>query len=149
MKICPKCNTGNDNHAIQCKDCGASISQTGITQQNFVEERSAGEEKRHRRKMLVHNIVLPVLGIAYVSLYIKALSKANPFQVTLIAVVLPLIAYLNIHHPRVLFVIRNIFTIDNIDDVELSDWYVIGTKISGYICIAAALVFMSISAFVA
>jgi len=32
MKICPKCNTGNSDNALQCKDCGTYFGVTKVTE---------------------------------------------------------------------------------------------------------------------
>jgi ribosomal protein L40E len=147
LKICPKCNTGNNDNDIQCKDCGYSLSDTIIEKhRNYLEEITERDEKRHRLKMRIHNIVLLIIGGFYIYFYIKALSKVGFIELTFIAVLFPILSYMGIHHPRTMFVISHIFTIENIDNVELSDWYLISSKIGGYICAIVGFVFMAIFA---
>lgn len=147
MKICPKCNTGNSDNAFQCRDCGFSLSREIVNSRDYVGEISAREEKQHKFRMLLHIILLPVLGALYVFLYVKALSRGEILETTFVAVLLPLIAYVNIHHPKEVFMLTHILTINNVDDVELSDWYMAGTKISGYLCLVMGFVFIGMFAF--
>jgi amino acid permease len=140
MKICPKCNTGNDDNSIYCKDCGFSIFKIICDQQDYIEELEKRKEEKHKRKMLIHNILLSFLGIVYIYIYIKILQSEFTFSSIFIGILLPLMSYLQIHHPRLLFIIGHFLTIDNIDEVELSDWYIFSTKLGGYLCLAAAFV---------
>ena len=112
--------------------------------QNYLKERTVRDETKHKTKMLVHNILLPIISCLYIYLYIKAVSNNEPLEVTFIAVLLPLLAYMGIHHPRGMFILGHLFTIDNIEDVELSDWYIISSKIGGCLCALCAFVFLII-----
>jgi len=128
MKICPKCNTGNGEKAIQCKDCGYFLNKVSVdSHKKYIEKITEIEETKHRRKMLIHNITLPIIGVVYIYFLVKSLQDEFSLSIIFAAILLPLLSYVQIHHPRALFVMKHIFTIDNIDDVELSDWYIFGS----------------------
>jgi hypothetical protein len=147
LKICPKCNTANNDNTFQCRDCGYSLSEINIEKhRNYVEEIAERDEKKHRLKMRIHNIILPIIGVFYIYFYIKALSKVGFIELTFMAVLFPILSYMGIHHPRAMFVLKHLFTINNIDDVELSDWYIISSKIGGCICAIVGFIFMVIFA---
>lgn len=139
MKLCPKCNSANKDNAVMCKYCGFSLTSANLeVYQSHLDEINKLKEKSHKRNMLLHHCLLVTAGLLYLYLYIKAIPKGGFFKVTFLAVLLPLLAYLGIHHPRVLFTIGHLFTIDNIDDVELSDWYIFGNKAGGLLLIILA-----------
>jgi hypothetical protein len=144
LKICPECSTGNNDNALQCKDCGYSLSETNIEKhRNYVEEIAERDEKKHRFMMRIHNIVLPIIGVLYIYFYIRALSKVGFIELTFMAVLLPVLSYVSIHHPRLLFVFRHFFAINNIEEVELSDIYIFCSKIGGLIIAIFGFIFIA------
>ncbi len=140
MKICPKCNCVNENDRIFCKECSNSISKVKIDNGDYVEAIYKKEERKHTLRKRLHIIFIPILGLIYVYLYIKALNYISFLETTFIGVFFPVLAYINIHNPKLLFILGHIFTIDNIDEVELSDFYILSSKIGGIVLLVIAFV---------
>lgn len=143
MKICPKCNCANENDRIICKECSNSISMVKNDNSDYVEAINKKEEKKHKLRKRLHLIFIPLLGLIYVYLYIKALIYISFLETTFIGVFFPVLAYINIHNPKLLFILGHIFTIDNIDEVELSDFYILSSKIGGIVLLVIAFVFFT------
>jgi len=139
MKICPKCNSGNDANALQCKDCGCSISKVSA---NSLEDYIQQKEKKHRRKMLIQNTILLIVGIFYIYFLIRGLQVEFSLEILFAGILLPFLAYMGIYRPRAIFVMNHFLTIDNIDDVELSSLYVFCSKVGGYLCTIIAFAFV-------
>ena len=140
MKICPKCNCANENDSIICKDCSNLISKVKADSIDYIEAINKKEERKHKFRKRLHMILIPLLGIIYVYLYINSLNYISFIEATFIGVLFPVLAYINIHNPKLLFILRHIFTIDNIDEVELSDFYIVCTKIGGIVLLVIAFV---------
>lgn len=136
MKICPECNSGNNDKSLQCKDCGRTLLDTKIEEsQDYVQKILDREEKTHKRNMLIHTILLLLVAPLYLYLFSKAISNIGVVFPVFTTLVFLLPSYFYIHKPRVFFVISHIFTIENIDKVELTDWYIFTSKLAGVISI--------------
>jgi hypothetical protein len=147
MKICPKCNTGNNNNSINCKDCGMKLSGKCIVDESkIIDEFNLKDERYQNRSRILRRVSLVIISITYLVLYILSIPKGEFFALTFMAVICPTIGYLNIFHPKVLFILGHIFTIENPDDIELTDFYLFTSKISGIIIILVGLVLMGVMA---
>lgn len=145
MKICQKCSTGNENNALHCKDCGHSLSKAIIEEdRDYVKEMMERQDKRHRHQMRIHGIALGILGLIDIFFYIMALMKGQIFIPTVMLLLFPLLSYLHLYQPRLLFSLRHFATIDNLEDVELSNWYVLNCKIGGYVFAVLGTVMMAL-----
>ncbi len=148
MKVCPKCYAKNEDTMIQCVNCGEYITRTNMDEKNdSIKEMENEAEKKRKKRMLAKNIILFLIGAAYLFLYVKAILNGEVIKVTFYAALFAFLAYLGIRHPKVVFNMENFFAVKNIEEVELSDLYIYVIKVSGYICAMIGFVIMSIYAF--
>jgi len=146
MKICPYCQSQNPDSAVLCTECMKSIGGIAPEPESYTEDILAKffkkEERREKRHNFLMYFALVIYYVICVPIYILLIISDGPFfPLILITVFLSIGYYLCIFKPRFLFMLEHISTIDNIDDVELSDWYFLSCKIGGFLMLAAGLGF--------
>ncbi len=132
MKICPECQAGNNDDAIYCKDCGTSLSKTAIKK---AEDLIRSELEKRKRKEQRTRRVLRALIVVFAALDLVILGSAifrgtMTFIMLLHLLTIPA-GYASIFHPDALFQLNYSKDIENIHDVEPSDWYYFKCKAAG------------------
>ncbi|MEN2776143.1 DUF6199 family natural product biosynthesis protein [Acetivibrio clariflavus] len=148
MKICPKCNTGNSDNALKCKECEAYIGKIEVTESSkIVDEFNMKEKRREKIKQIAKIICIAFIIASYVLFFIVAFSKEDFFIVLFSSILCVIIGYLNIFHPEILFRLKYFTVIDNIDDVEPSDIYLLSSKLAGVLLLLIGTVIVYVYAF--
>ncbi len=141
MKICPKCNTGNNDTAVICSECMKSLKDVTVENEEISEKFWEREEKRERCRRVFRIAVIPVYYAVYITFYILTVRlERGPAWVLLIPLFFPLFYWLCVEKAEWVFKLEHMLHIDNIDDARPSDWYLMTTKISGYIFLIMGLV---------
>ena len=141
MKICPKCNTANADTAVMCKECGAHISAEAETVRSAIEKIEEQERKKAEKIRLMHKIFVPIGAALYLAAYIFSVVNIGfYFSLLIIAIIGIFFAWLGIHKPEAMFKLNHFTTIDNLDSVELSDFYLYSSKLGGIIIIAGMFI---------
>lgn len=135
MKICPKCGMTNADNAPLCAECFTSLNQTeseNIT--HCSEEFFEREEKKERRRRIIHLLLIPLYYIIFLPLAVmNVLMEFETLIVMLVLLPLPLLYYLSVFKPELLFYLNHMMSIQNIDEAEPSDWYLFNSKLGGYL----------------
>lgn len=152
MKICPYCQSQNPDSAVLCTECMKSIGGIAPEPERYKEDIVARFLEKEERREKRHDFLLHFAIIAYyiicVPVYILLIIADGPFfPVIFITALLSLGYYLCIFKPKFLFMLEHRTTIDNIDDVELSDWYFLSSKICGFLMLGTGLGFAIYTSF--
>lgn len=148
MKICPKCNTGNSDNALKCKECEAYIGKIEVKESSqIINEFNMKEERRERIKQITKILSIAIVVASYVLFFIIASSKEDFFLVFLCSIVCEIIGYLNTFYPEALFKLKYFTVIDNIEDVEPSDLYLFSSKLAGILFLLLGIVIIYVYAF--
>ena len=141
MKVCPRCNTANMDTAVICKECGAHISAEAETVRSAIEKIEQQERVKAKRIRLLHKIFVPIGAVLYLAAYIfSVINTGFYFAMLIIALLAILFSWLSIHKPEAMFKLNHFTTIDNLDSVELSDFYLYSSKLGGIIIIAGMFI---------
>lgn len=139
MKKCPKCGEENLSTAQICQKCAAplgDVPESKADSEYFFEKIN----KREKFGKVIKLLLVPLYYIVYFIFYIKCVliegSTAGPL---LIAVFFPIVYLLLMFKADSLFRFNHMFDIDNVEKVELSDWYYLSSKISACIVLALGL----------
>lgn len=90
---------------------------------------------------ILRRIIIAGTAVIFVVLYVMALIKQGGeifLVLTLLMLLLPGLGYLSLFWPRTLFRLQHWTTISNIDDVELSSWYLATSRIGGILLLVIA-----------
>jgi len=141
MKICPNCQTGNGDGALRCKDCGASLvkvkAQSG---EEIVRKELELQERRERRQKNALWIAFGSAGALYLAGFVwAAIAGGITFPMVLLAVFLPVMAYVSLFHPVALFRFEHMFTIRDVETAEPSDWYIFTSRLSGFLILGMGI----------
>ena len=132
MKICPKCQAGNNDDAIYCKDCGTSLSKTAIKKAEELlkaeSEKRERKEQRTRRMLCALIVVFSVLDFVILG---SSIFRGNITFIMLVHLLTIPAGYVAIFHPDALFQLNYSKDIENIHDVEPSEWYYFKCKATG------------------
>ncbi len=144
MKSCPKCKTLNFDNAALCENCSAYLGDVEPDVTDVLEEIMQEEEKNERFWKIFHILLVVIYYAIYIPLFVICFKKSNhtPVGVLLLPAIFPLFYYLSVFKAEAMFKLSHIFQIDNIDDVHISDWYYVSSKIGGYIILVMGLVCM-------
>lgn len=137
MKICPYCQSQNPDSAVLCTECMNSIGGIKPEPENYSDEIVnkifEKEERKEKCQSIIQYIALIIYFVVCISAYISLIVHNGPFYpLIFVTLILGLGYYLCVFKPRFLFMLEHISCIDNIDDVDISDWYFISNKISGF-----------------
>ena len=139
MKICPKCGADNPNTATFCSECLFPFIDTKPTIETDSEIFFRQEEKRQRHRKTLALLVIPIYYIVYISFSIKYIMDGSWFCALLFPLIFPILYYLMMFKADCLFKLEHILDIDNIDNVNISDWYYMGNKIGAALLIIMGL----------
>lgn len=147
MKICPKCGENNPDSAKLCAACFASLAES-VKPAFDSEEFFLREEKRDRRKRRIHLLLIPLYYVVYLLFFILCcIENGGVVGLLLIPLLFPALFYLFVFHPDALFAFQHMFDIDNLHDVQISDWYYFTSRLSGYFFLILGL-FLVISNYI-
>lgn len=139
MKICPKCGENNSDSAKLCAACCASLSEAAQPDFNS-EEFFLREERRDRRKRCVQLLLIPLYYVVYLLFFVLCcIENGGVIGHLLIPLLFPALYYLFVFHADALFAFQHMFDIDNLHDVQISDWYYFTSRLSGYFFLIAGL----------
>lgn len=146
MKICSKCNTDNADNALHCAVCGAKLDavDTKRSAEEYVDDYFKKEARKEGLERLISFLALGCFAAIYITLsVVLALRQSVSFSILLLIFILCVVGFVGaVFFPRAFFVLTHITQIDNIDDVALSDWYYISSKISGYLILLLGIIFL-------
>jgi hypothetical protein len=139
MKICPKCNTCNEDNNVFCKDCNEPLSSIeSRSLEKICEIEKSIHKKEVKNNRLFKRILLSVYIIIFASLFILELKyDYKPYRICLLMIFLALLAYLEIFHFDTLFKIKKFL---NLYDIVEPDWIDAGSKLVGYILLLIAVI---------
>lgn len=150
MKICDKCGFENPDSAKSCEQCcNLLLDCDSESSENILEEIFVKQEKAEKKKRILKRIPVFVYSLIYIPIYIKCLiADSECFFSLLFFLFFPLLGYcLLAFKAEALFKFQHILHIDNIDDVEVSDWYVFSSFIAGILLLSMGL-FVIISTYI-
>lgn len=142
MKKCKKCGWENPNNINVCEQC------YNILGKEINEE--AGEKffKKLDKKEKIINILnyallsiylIIVIPLFYISAKEIGSVGTNVILFILLIVVIPIVFYMSIFHPDILFEISYMNVISNIRDAQPSDWFYITTNWTAYLILACGI----------
>lgn len=132
MKICPKCRRGNNDDTMYCKDCGTSLSKIAMknAEDLLKAEMERKERKEQRTRRLLYALMVVIGALDFVILGCTIFR--GTINIIMLAHLLSLPAgYVAIFHPDALFHLNHSMDIENIHDVEPSEWYYFKCKAVG------------------
>lgn len=148
MKICPKCNTGNGDSALQCKDCGTYIGVTKVTNDSKIIDDFNRKEKRKETIKLISKILSFVIAVvSYILFFAKASLKEDFLQVAFMSLLLISMGYFVFFHAEVAFKMKYSFIVQDINNVEPSDLYLLFSRLSGIVLFLIGIFLLFIFAF--
>lgn len=130
MKICPHCQSGNPDTAPVCVECGHSLTGAGDTGK-VIEAQEERLRKRTTAFRTLHGIAAVLYVLAFAILYFRNLNAFDNLLHLLVIPLLPIIAWFQIHRPKLLFALGHWTDIRNIEEVELTDYHRISSRIVG------------------
>ena len=138
MKICPECSFENPDTESVCQKCYASLSDIYSSDSSEkTEEFFAKIERKEKILKFIHIALIPLYYAICLPLSVMCYLKIKTAGVLfLIFLFLPLLYYFSIFKPEAIFYLQHMFEIDNIDEVEISDWYYISSRFGGYLILA-------------
>lgn len=142
MKICPKCGTENKDSCAVCRECYSSLydikpENPQAVSDSFFER----EEKAEKRKKKLSTLPILFYYCIYLTFYILCIIKDRAcFFPLLLPLGLPLLYYLLRFKADSLFRLQHICEIDNLDEVQPSDWYYFNSHVSAYIILIFGLI---------
>ncbi len=153
MKKCKDCGYENPNSANACEHCCSILDDeiSEVTTENFFEKR---ERKEKRISKINYSLLIIYYIVTLVLFFIIAKNEMRledlGFGLLLffmLFVVFPVMYYLSVFHPDVIFEFSHMADISNISDVQPSDWFYFTTRLSGYIFLGIGI-FICVSYFV-
>ena len=147
MKTCPKCHTDHADNAVHCVICGASLEKVDKNTDagEYVEEYLNSEEQKEKRKRRISYLALGIFTVLYIALsvvYFVQQGMKEIFAVFFTYILCAIVFVLSAIYPKAMFILEHFTMIENIDDVELSTWYYISSKIAGYMMLVLGIVFL-------
>ncbi|NTV91528.1 MAG: hypothetical protein HGA22_14410 [Clostridiales bacterium] len=86
-----------------------------------------------KRKLLVHNIALPVLGLAYVWLFTRAAMKGMALEAAFSTFFFLGLSFMSIHKPEGLLRVTHAFSVRRIREIEVSEFHAFFFRICGIV----------------
>lgn len=135
MKICSQCGFENSNSEAVCQKCYASLSEVEASDSSEkTKEFFAKIERKEKILKFIHIALIPLYYAVCLPLSVMCYLKIKTAGVLfLVFLFLPLLYWFSIFKPEAMFYLQHMFEIDNIDDVEISDWYYTSSRIGGYL----------------
>ena len=142
MRICHKCGFENPDSSKSCEHCfSVLLNSVSQSDEKLLEKFFEKQERKERKNKIFKTIPLPVYALIYLPIYIKCvLLDSECLSSLLFFLLFPIIGYyLLAFKAEALFKLQHIFQIDNIDDVEVSDWYIFSSLIAGILLLIIGL----------
>ena len=139
MKICPKCKAENPDAAVSCGECLSPFTGAEPTVRTDSEAFFLREEKRQRRRKTLALLPIPAYYVAYIAFSVKYILDGSWFAELLFPLLFPILYYLMMFKAEWLFKLEHFLDIDNIDNVDISDWYFMGNRIGAVLLLLAGL----------
>ena len=139
MKICPKCGWENVDTAASCSECFSPFTGAESAIETDSEAFFQRVETKQRRRRLLALLVIPFYYIIYIILSIKYIADGSWFGALLFPLLFPVFYYLMMFKADLLFKFQHMLQIDNINDVDISEWYYMGNKIGAVLLIVIGL----------
>ncbi len=144
MKICPKCGASCKDDSFICSECYTSLNNVvPINAEEATEKFFEKEAKKDKIKHILSIALLPIFSAIYIPFAALCVYRIREFAIFLVLLILYIAVsityYLGFFKPEMLFMLSHMFTIDNIDDVELSSWYYFTEKLGAILALVLAL----------
>lgn len=141
MKICERCGFENYGEVPSCGKCGASLMHIKKTEDgDQAEAFFVRQERKEKRQRMINMLLIPLYYLIYIPFYILCIRcEEESFGVLFFPLLFPILYYLLNFKAEWLFKIDHMHLIDNLDQVEISDYYYITSKIGAYLLLAAGV----------
>jgi hypothetical protein len=148
MKICPKCQTGNSDETVMCRECGASLGTVSAKDEETVlkEEMDKYERRQRRRRNLALSGVI-LSGVLNVIFFIISVIRSTFYFPTVLFLFMPVFGYLAIFRSDAMFKYEHQYDIANVNEAKPTDWYYFKNAIGGVIIMVMGTAFMGFNAF--
>lgn len=151
MKICRNCGFENPDTVQSCERCCSTLfNEAVVPDKEILDAFFEKQEQKEKRHKILKTIPIPLYVLIYIPVLIKCtLIDSESFLSLLFFLLFPTIGYyLLAFKAEALFKLQHVFHIDNIDDVEVSDWYIFSSLIAGFLLLGLGI-FVVLSTFFA
>lgn len=144
MKKCKKCGCENSNSRMVCEKCYSFLGdeKSGETSETFFKKL----ERKEKIINLINYLLIALYFIIVTPLFILSARAMESLGAGIVIffflLILPIMFYMSIFHPDVLFELSYMHMISNIDDAQPSDWFYITTRWSAYLFLGLGIFIM-------
>jgi ribosomal protein L40E len=141
MKICEKCGFENYGEVSSCNKCGTSLLHIEKTEDSGQAEAFfMRQERKEKRQRILKLLLIPLYYLIYLPFYILCIRcQEESFGVLFLPLLFPILYYLLSFKAEWLFKMEHMHQIDNLDKVEISDYYYMTSQIGAYLLLAAGM----------
>ena len=150
MKICPRCQMGNSNETVMCRECGASLGAAIAQDAEAILKAASDRYERKQRRIRILKVAWVVLAsVLHIIFFVIAIIRGTFIFPVLLLLFMPVGGYMMLFHAEAMFQ----FKIDASGDYEIrgevgpSEWYLFKSTIAGSFIMLASTIFMGIAAF--
>lgn len=148
MKICPKCQTGNSDETVMCRECGESLGSVSAQDEEAVlktEMAKCERRQRCRRNLALSGVILS--GALNVFFFIISIIRSTFLFPIVFFLFTPVIGYFCIFRSEALFKYEHQYDIENVNEAKPTDWYYFKNMIGGVMLMVMGNAFMGFIAF--
>lgn len=148
MKICPRCQMGNSDETVLCRECGASLGEViALDEEVLLKKETDKYERRqkHRRNLALSGVVLS--GVLNVTFFIVSIIRGTFLFPTVLFLLMPVMGYLFIFRPDAMFKYGYQYDIKNIDEAKPTEWFYFKNMVGGVFIMGLSTVMMGFIAF--
>jgi len=148
MKICPKCQTGNSNETVMCRECGASLGLVSIQDEEAVLKTEVAKyerKQRHKRNLVLSGIILS--GVLNIFFFIISIVRGTFLLPIVFFLFTPVMGYFCIFRSEAIFKYEHQYDIENVNEAKPTDWYYFKNMIGGVFIMVMGTAFMGFIAF--
>ncbi len=150
MKYCHRCGTGNPENQMFCQGCGRPMQKNAReVSLKMAREESTRQEKKETRRQKIGHCLLAGMYALHILLMLCACIFGNVQLVGVlpalgVTLIFPGLGYAGLYHPEWIFKLEHLFTIQNLDEVEVSDFYRFCSAVGGVLVWAGGIVLLTI-----
>ncbi len=143
MKVCPKCQTGNSDEMVLCRDCGAFLGAVLAQEGDTLFKKEMGEyERKQRRNKNLALLGVFLAGALNVLFLIVSIVRGTFLFPEILILFTPVVGYFAVFRSEALFKFSHFNDFYNIDDIRPTDWYYFKNMIGGILMIVMGTVMM-------
>ena len=147
MKICPKCQAGNSDEMVLCRECGVSLGKVSAQDREaLLKTETEKYERRQRRSRNLALVGVILSGVLNIFLFITSIIRGTFFFLTVFFLFTPVMGYFFVFRADALFRLSHFEDFENIDDVRLTDWYYFKNMIGGILVMVMGTIMMGVVA---